>query len=93
MRDIIGSEKDTDIAVEFGFSAPSGATWSAGDTVRRQIPPQVFALTFLGIDVAINGFLADPEGSALVDHTVTDLLWCPTVLDARDCPEFCALAW
>ena len=82
MRDIIGSEKDTDIAVEFRFSAPSGAAGTSSDTVRRQIPPKVFTLTFLGIDVAINGFLSDPEGSALVDHTVTELLWCQTVLDA-----------
>jgi hypothetical protein len=54
MGDIIGAEQDTDIAVKFGFSTPSGATWSAGDTVGRKIPLQVFALTFLGIDVAID---------------------------------------
>ena len=66
MTDIIGSEQNADIAVEFGFSAPSGATWSAGDPVGRQIPPQVFALTFLGIDVTIDGFLTDPKGSCLL---------------------------
>jgi hypothetical protein len=35
MRDIIGAEQDTDITVEFGFSASSGATWSPDDTVGR----------------------------------------------------------
>nr|WP_177209572.1 hypothetical protein [Sulfitobacter brevis] len=79
---IIRAEQDADIAVEFGFSTPSGTTWSAGDTVDRWIPPQVFTLTFLGINLAINGFLADPEWSTLVDHAVTDLLGCPTILDA-----------
>ena len=70
--------------MELGFSASSGAAGTSSDTVRRQIPPQVIALTFFGIDVSMYGFLANPKRSTLVDHAVTDLLGRPTVLDALD---------
>lgn len=54
MRQIVGAEQDTDIMVELWLST------FAGDTVRGQVPPQIIALTFFGVDVAIDGFLTNP---------------------------------
>lgn len=78
---IIGPEQDADIAVELGFSASSGATRPAGNTVRGEIPPQIIAHAIFGIDVAVDRFLADPLRCLFLDHTVADLLWRPTVFD------------
>tara|TARA_R110002111_G_scaffold217753_2_gene280061 strand:- start:457 stop:972 length:516 start_codon:yes stop_codon:yes gene_type:complete len=79
MRDVIGAEQDADIAVEFGFSASSGASWPSRDTVRWQIPPKIMTLALLGIDVAENRFLTDPWHSTFMDHPIADLFRRPTV--------------
>ena len=75
VSDIIRAEQDTDIAVKFGLSTSSGAA-------RWEISPQIIALAFLGIDIAIDCFLAVSQRRAFMDHPVSDLLWRPTVLDA-----------
>lgn len=81
---IIRAEQDADITVKLSFSASSGAPWSARDTMRGKIPPQVIALTFFGVNVAIDRFLADTQRRIFMDHPVADLFWCPTVLEPLD---------
>jgi hypothetical protein len=78
---VIEAEQDTNIAVELRFSASSGVTRPAGNTVRGKIPPQIIAPTFFRVDLAVYRFLADPQWCLFLDHTVADLLWRPTVFD------------
>ena len=57
--DVIRAEQDADITVKLWLLALSGATRPTGFAVLGQIPPELLIHAFLGIDVAINGFLAD----------------------------------
>lgn len=82
--DIIRTEQDTDIAVEFGFSASTDAPWAAGDTVCWQIPSQIITHACARVDVAIDRFLTDPQWRLFVDHPVANLLGRPAVLDTFD---------
>ena len=54
------------------------------DTMRWQVPPQLIAQAFFGIDVAVNRFLANSQWRAFMDHPVADLFWCPAILEAFD---------
>lgn len=40
--------------------------------------------TFLGIDVPVYGFLADPQPSAFKDHPFADLFWRPAIFQPLD---------
>ena len=49
-----------------------------------KIPPEFLIHAFLGVDVAIDRFLADAQFGTFIDHAVPDLLGCPALLDALD---------
>lgn len=81
---IIRTEQDADIAMELGFTTLSHTPRPMRDTVGRQIPPQIIAHAFFGINVAIDRFLADPQRCLFLDHPVADLFGGPAVLQAFD---------
>ncbi len=84
VRDIIRAEQDADITIELGLLALSGPTWATGFPMLRQIPPKLLIHAFLGLDVAIDRFLADAQFGAFVDHAIADLFRRPTLFDPRD---------
>ncbi len=86
VRHIIWPKQNADITVELGLSASSGPAWPSGDTMRRQIPPQIVSLSFFGIDVPIDRLLANPERCAFVDNPVADLLRRLSVFGAFNYP-------
>jgi hypothetical protein len=68
-----GAEQDADIPIKLRLLTFAGMARSAVLPVQRQIPPKLFFLAFFGIDVAIDGFLADPNRGTVIDHPVANL--------------------
>jgi hypothetical protein len=82
MGNIIRSEQDTDVTMEFGRMLLSRAARSTSDTMRWQVPPQLIAQAFFGIDVTVNRFLANSHWGVFMDHSIANLFWRPTILEA-----------
>jgi hypothetical protein len=73
--------QDAGIAVELWLSASSCASRTPGDMTNGQVPPQVIALTFVGVNISVDRFWANPHQRFFMDHPVADLLGRPAVLD------------
>lgn len=75
---IIRAEQDADIAVALRFSVPSGTIWSPCNAVDGWVLPEIVALSLLGINLAVNRFLADPQAGRPamlepVNHTLAKI--------------------
>ena len=79
---IIRTEQNADITVELRLLVLSGTTRPAGFSVLGQVPPRLCVHAFLGIDVAVDRFLADPQFCAFMDRAVADLLGRPIARQA-----------
>ena len=78
--DIVWPEQDADITIKFGLLTLSCPAWRSILPVQGQVPSQLLCHAFFGVDMPVEGFLADALFSALIDRPITDLLGCPTVL-------------
>jgi hypothetical protein len=87
MSDIIRAKQNTDITVKFWPLTLSGATWPTRLSVFRQVPPELLRHAFLRVDILVDGFLADAQLGAFMDHPVADLFRPPSLFDlGHDAP-------
>ena len=63
--DIVWAKQDAYFPMKLGVLTLPSTSWPTGDPVGRQIPTQIIALAFLGINVAIDRFLADTQTGAI----------------------------